>query len=175
MQRIFSPGNFFGVVLPKIAPQGPILGPSGGRQSIQNTTFELKFALLPSKNGLWERFLKKHEIFMKNAWKMNQKWCQQRTKNQGFLKRFLKNANSLNAIKHNRISMILGFGASSFGDKNQQKSIQTWGWRRHTVFHRLFLDIGSILASFWEPKPQKNRPRTISKTHWKNTRQKGQL
>ena len=55
---------------------------------------------------------------------MNQKWCKQLTKNQWFFKRFLKSVNSLNAIKHNRISCFFGNEGSENQSKINEKLIQ---------------------------------------------------
>ena len=87
---------------------------------------------------------------------MGQKWTPKRVRTR-------KGLNRLNAIKRNSFSMILGFGAVSFRNKNIKESLKKPIRRGHTVLHRLFVDFGSILAPFWEPNRQKHRSKKPSK------------
>ena len=59
--------------------------------------------------------------------------------------------------------MILGFRAVSFKNKNIKESLKKPIRCGHTVLHRLFVDLGLILAPFWEPNRSKNRSKKPSK------------
>ena len=74
-----------------------------------------------------------------------------------------KGLNRLNSSKTCSFSMILGFRAVSFRNKNIKESLKKPIRCGHTVLHRLFVDLGSILAPFWEPNRSKNRSKKPSK------------
>ena len=56
-----------------MALQGPTLGPKENRKTVQNRTFEDRLAPGPSKNGLWNGALKKHEKTMRTSCKNHPK------------------------------------------------------------------------------------------------------
>ena len=78
-----------------------------------------------------------------------------------------KRLNRLNASKHNECSMILGFGASGFRSKSDQKSMKKRSQCRSAFWHRCFIAFWSILAPF-----AKSTNTSIQKTIEKTTSKK---
>ena len=74
-----------------------------------------------------------------------------------------KRLHPLNAMKHNEISIVLGFGASALRTKINQISVKKRCQGRSASWHRFSVDFKSIWASFLEPKGDEKRSKNTSK------------
>jgi len=71
-------------------------------------------------------------------------------------------------MKHNEISIVLGFGASALKTNIDQTSIKKRSQDRSAFWHRFLTDFWSILGAFWDQSRPKNDP----KNHQKNDLEK---
>ena len=71
--------------LQKMALQGDSFGHPLDPRWLQNRTFEIRSALGPPQNGLWEGVRKKHENLMKNPWENGPPQTAKSSRNYWFL------------------------------------------------------------------------------------------